>query len=60
MGGWGQNKAGEIGIKQLEDVGTDAQTAIERAADRLSQYIGTSRLPPRARTLSLVEKELLT
>lgn len=59
VGGWGQSQEGRIGIKLLEDVGSDAQKAIDEAADRLSTYIGATRLPPRARRLSLIEKQIL-
>ncbi|MEX2552805.1 MAG: winged helix DNA-binding domain-containing protein [Actinomycetota bacterium] len=58
VGGWAQRKDGEVVIKLLEDVGTDAAAAIEAAAENLASHIGPVRLAPRARVLSPLEKEL--
>ena len=58
VGGWAQRKDGEVVIKLLEDVGTDAAAAIEAAAETLASHIGPVRLAPRARVLSPLEKEL--
>lgn len=56
VGGWAQRKAGEVVFRLLEDVGRDAVTAVEVAAERLGQRLGTARVTPRFRTP--LEREL--
>lgn len=58
VGGWAQRKDGEILVKLLEDVGSEAAAAIEAAAETLASHIGPIRLAPRARALSPLEREL--
>ncbi len=56
VGGWAQRRSGEIVIRLLEDVGSDAVAAVESEADRLSAWLGDVRVTPRFRTP--LEREL--
>jgi hypothetical protein len=57
VGGWAQRKDGEITIRLLEDVGTEATAAIAAEAERLREWIGpAARITPRFRTP--LEREL--
>jgi hypothetical protein len=56
VGGWAQRKSGEIVYRLLEDVGREAKTHIDAAADALSRWIGRVRVTPRFRTP--LEREL--
>jgi hypothetical protein len=56
VGGWAQQPSGEIAVRLLEDVGTDAKHAIEVEAARLRDWLGTTRVTPRFRTP--LEREL--
>src|SRR3954468_11992523 len=58
-GGWAQAPGGEIRIRVLDDVGSDAEQAIEQAAGELASQVGDAKLSPRARARSPVEQELL-
>ncbi|HEU5471493.1 MAG TPA: winged helix DNA-binding domain-containing protein [Actinophytocola sp.] len=58
-GGWAQRKDGEVVFRLLEDVGSDAMTAIKQAAAELTTRLGPVRLTPRARRPSPIERELL-
>ena len=57
VGGWAQRKTGEVVLRLLEDVGTDATTAIEAEATRLTAWLGPLRVTPRFRTP--LERELV-
>ncbi|HZM80260.1 MAG TPA: winged helix DNA-binding domain-containing protein [Candidatus Limnocylindrales bacterium] len=59
VGGWAQLPSGEVVYKLLEDVGTEAKSALDTAADHLTRWLGGVRLSPRTRRKSLVEKDLL-
>jgi hypothetical protein len=59
VGGWAQRKSGEVVYKLLEDIGSEATAAIEKAAADLTTRLGTVRLTARARRPSPVEQELL-
>jgi hypothetical protein len=59
VGGWAQRPDGSIVYELLEDVGKQAVRSIERAAARLSDWIGDVRISPRARIRSPIEKSLL-
>jgi len=59
VGGWTHRKDGAIRYRLLEDVGTEAITNIEAAAEDLSKRLDTVRLTARGRRYSPVEKELL-
>ena len=50
VGGWAQRKDGEVAVRLLEDVGTEASAAIAAEAQRLQQWIGPARIMPRFRT----------
>jgi hypothetical protein len=56
VGGWAQRASGEVVYRLLEDVGGEAETAIEAAAERLTGWIGAVRVTPRFRTP--LEREL--
>jgi hypothetical protein len=57
VGGWAQRKDGEIAVRLLEDIGTEATTAIAAEAQRLQEWIGSAaRITPRFRTP--LEREL--
>jgi hypothetical protein len=58
VGGWAQRPTGEVVLRLLEDVGTDATTAIETEAARLADWLGPLRVTPRFRTP--LERELVT
>ena len=47
VGGWAQRKTGEVVLRLLEDVGTDATAAIEAEAARLADWLGPVRVTPR-------------
>lgn len=46
VGGWSQRRDGEIVVRLLEDVGSDAERAVERETERLSSWLGGVRLSP--------------
>ncbi|MFH8660555.1 winged helix DNA-binding domain-containing protein [Streptomyces afghaniensis] len=58
VGGWAQRPGGEIVWRILDEegVGREALAAIEKEAERLSGWVGTTRITPRFRTP--LEKEL--
>jgi Winged helix DNA-binding domain len=57
VGGWAQRKDGEIAVRLLEDIGTEAGAAIAAEAQRLREWIGPGvRITPRFRTP--LEREL--
>jgi Winged helix DNA-binding domain len=47
VGGWRQGDSGEVVLQMLEDVGSDAQTAIEAEAARLTGWLGGTKVLPR-------------
>lgn len=56
VGGWAQRRDGEIAVRLLEDVGADAESAVEREAARMAEWFGDVRAIPRFRTP--LEREL--
>jgi hypothetical protein len=56
VGGWAQRAGGEVVIRLLEDVGTEASAAVAAEAQRLQVWIGPARITPRFRTP--LEREL--
>lgn len=56
VGGWAQRPEGEVVVRLLEDVGTEAQTQIMRQAGELTHWLGDVRVIPRFRTP--LEREL--
>jgi hypothetical protein len=46
VGGWSQRHDGEIVYRLLEDVGSDAEAAVEAEAARLAAWLGDVRLSP--------------
>jgi len=57
VGGWAQRGTGEVVLRLLEDVGTDATEAIEAEAARLTAWLTPLRVTPRFRTP--LERELI-
>ena len=47
VGGWSQAENGEVDLQLLEDVGADAQTALEAEADRLTAWLDGTRIQAR-------------
>jgi winged helix DNA-binding protein len=58
VGGWGQGAAAEVVYRLFEDVGREAQKAIEHEAERVTAFLGGVRVSPRFRTP--LEQELGT
>ena len=56
VGAWAQRKDGEVVFRLLEDIGTDAATAVADAASRLQAWLGPARVTPRFPTP--LQKEL--
>jgi Winged helix DNA-binding domain len=56
VGGWAQRKSGEIVFLLLEDVGSEAEAAIEAEAARLADLVGPARVT--ARFPTPLEREL--
>jgi len=57
VGGWAQLHDGRVVLRLLEDVGAEARRAIEVEAERVSGWLGPSRVRPRFRTP--LEQELM-
>src|SRR6185503_16184829 len=47
VGGWRQDEAGEVGVQLLEDVGGEGREALEREAERLTAWLGGTRVQAR-------------
>lgn len=47
VGGWRQGAGGEVVLQLLEDVGGDGQAALQREAERLTSWLGGTRVLPR-------------
>ena len=58
VGGWAQDRGGEIVCRFLEDAGSAAAAAVEAAAERLAGLLGGVRLSARARGRTWLEQEL--
>jgi hypothetical protein len=58
VGGWAQDRDGQIVCRFLEDAGADAVAAAEAAALRLAGILGNVRLSARTRGRSWLEQEL--
>jgi hypothetical protein len=58
VGGWTQLPSGEVVYRLLEDVGAQATSALDSAADDLQRWLGGVRLVARTRRRSLIEREL--
>ena len=50
VGGWGVRASGEVVFRLLEDVGSDAIAAVDAEAERLTAWIGQTRVIPRFAT----------
>src|ERR1700760_4309529 len=57
VGGWAQDPDGQVVCRFLEDAGSDAVTAAEAAAARLTAVVGPVRLSARARGKNWLEPE---
>lgn len=58
VGGWAQDRDGQIVCRFLEDAGSDAVAAADAAAKRLAGLLGEVRLSPRTRGRTWLEQEL--
>jgi Winged helix DNA-binding domain len=58
VGGWAQDRDGEIVCRFLEDAGADAVAAADAAARRLAGLLGGTRLAVRTRGPTWLEREL--
>jgi hypothetical protein len=58
VGGWAQDRGGEIVCRFLEDAGSAAATAVAAAAERLAGLLGGVRLSARTRGRTWLEQEL--
>ena len=56
VGGWAQRNDGPVVWRLLEDVGAEAEAAIEAETGRLTKWFGDVRVTPRFRTP--LEREL--
>ncbi len=56
VGGWAQRGDGEVAVRLLEDVGSDAASLVQAEAERLAAWLGEVRVVPRFRTPT--EREL--
>jgi hypothetical protein len=56
VGGWGQHKDGEVVYRLLEDVGSEANAAVEAVAAELGEWLGPVRVRQKFRTP--LEREL--
>ena len=46
VGGWAQRKDGEVVFRLLEEVGREAERAVEAEAERLAAWLGDVRVTP--------------
>jgi hypothetical protein len=58
VGGWAQDRDGQIVCRFLEDAGADAVAAADAAAQRLAATLGGVRLTARTRGMTWLEQEL--
>jgi len=58
VGGWAQDRDGQIVCRFLEDAGSGAAAAAEAAAQRLAGILGPVRLTARTRGMTWLEQEL--
>ena len=58
IGGWAQRADGEVVYKVLEDVGAETAATVEDEATRLAKWLGSTRLTPRTRIPTPLEREL--
>ena len=56
VGGWAQLRSGEVVVRLLEDIGSEATAAVQTAAAGITAWTGPVRVTPRFRTP--LEKEL--
>jgi hypothetical protein len=59
VGGWAHLPSGEIAIRLLDDIGSEASAALHVQAEQLAATIGDVRLTARGRRPCPLEKELL-
>jgi hypothetical protein len=58
VGGWAQDRDGQIVCRFLEDAGSDAAAAADAAARRMAATLGGVRLTARSRGMTWLEQEL--
>ncbi|MCL8250877.1 winged helix DNA-binding domain-containing protein, partial [Aeromicrobium fastidiosum] len=59
VGGWVHLPGGQVAVRLLDDIGSEASAALAARAERLAATIGDVRLTPRGRRASPLERELL-
>ncbi|MGH9111003.1 MAG: winged helix DNA-binding domain-containing protein [Acidimicrobiales bacterium] len=59
VGCWAQRPDGEIARRLLVDVGGEAAAAIEAESERLGAWLGPTRITPRSRARTPIERELI-
>ena len=59
VGGWAQDRDGQIVCRFLEDAGSDAVAAADAAARRMAATLGSVRLTARTRGMTWLEQELV-
>jgi hypothetical protein len=59
VGCWAQRPDGEIARRLLVDVGREAAAAIEAESERLGAWLGPTRITPRSRVRTPIERELV-
>jgi Winged helix DNA-binding domain len=47
VGGWRQDEGGAVELQMLEDIGADGMRAVEREAERLTEWLDGTRVLPR-------------
>ena len=58
VGGWAQDRDGQIVCRFLEDAGSEAAAAVDAAAGRMAAALGPVRLTARTRGMTWLEQEL--
>ena len=58
VGGWAQDRDGQIVCRFLEDAGSEAVAAADAKAKRLAGTLGNVRLTARTRGMTWLEQEL--
>ncbi|MBD8607046.1 AlkZ family DNA glycosylase [Aeromicrobium sp. CFBP 8757] len=59
VGGWVHLPGGQVAVRLLDDIGSEASAALAMRAERLAATIGDVRLTPRGRRTAPLERKLL-
>lgn len=60
VGGWAHLPSGDIAMRLLDDIGTEARRTLEEQAEELQKKLGAVHLKPRGRRPHPLERDLLT